>query len=115
MSNTYFLPGESTREEMVASVERGVYLEHGSNGMEDPKDWGIQVICHYGREIVDGQYTGRVFAPVGITGFVPDLLQSTTMVGNELELSGGYCGKGHKEIVPSGTGGPHLKFRARLG
>jgi TldD protein len=57
MSNTYVLPGESTVEEMIASVEHGVYLEHGSSGMEDPKDWGIQVICHYGREIVDGQFT----------------------------------------------------------
>jgi len=115
MSNTYFLPGQNTIEEMVGSVERGIYLEHGSSGMEDPKDWGIQVICHYGREIIDGQYTGRVFAPVGITGFVPDLLKSISMVGNSLDLVGGYCGKGYKEIVPSGTGGPHLKFQARLG
>jgi TldD protein len=115
MSNTYFLPGESTREEMLASVERGVYLEHGSSGMEDPKDWGIQVICHYGREIVDGQFTGRVFSPVGITGFVPDLLKSVSMVGNEVALTGGYCGKGYKEVLPSGTGGPNMRFRARLG
>jgi len=115
MSNTYVLPGESTIEEMIASVEHGVYLEHGSSGMEDPKDWGIQVICHYGREIVNGQFTGRVFAPVGITGYVPDLLQSISMVGDDLKLTGGYCGKGYKETVPSGTGGPHLKFQARLG
>ncbi|MDH7487219.1 MAG: TldD/PmbA family protein [Anaerolineae bacterium] len=115
MSNTYILPGHSTPEEMVASVPRGIYLEHGSSGMEDPKDWGIQVICHYGREIVNGRVTGRVFAPVGITGYVPDLLQSISMVGNDLKLSGGYCGKGYKELVPNGSGGPHLKFRARLG
>jgi predicted Zn-dependent protease len=37
------------------------------------------------------------------------------MVGDDLELTGGYCGKGYKETVPSGTGGPHLKFQARLG
>jgi len=115
MSNTYILPGGSTPEEMIASVPRGIYLEHGSSGMEDPKDWGIQVICHYGREIVDGRFTGRIFAPLGITGYVPDLLQSISMVGNNLELSGGYCGKGYKELVPNGSGGPHLRFRARLG
>lgn len=115
MSNTYFLPGDSSLEEMMAATERGVYLDHGSSGMEDPKDWGIQVICQFGREIVDGKFTGRVFAPVGITGFVPDLLQSVTMVGNDLEISGGHCGKGYKEYIPSGTGGPHIKFRARLG
>jgi TldD protein len=115
MSNTYFLPGDSTLEEMMAATEHGVYLDHGSSGMEDPKDWGIQVICQFGREIVNGEFSGRVFAPLGITGFVPDLLQSITMVGNDLKLTGGHCGKGYKEHVPSGTGGPHLKFRARLG
>lgn len=115
MSNTYILPGESTVEEMISSVEHGVYLEHGSSGMEDPKDWGIQVVSHYGREIVSGRITDRVFAPVGITGYVPDLLQSISMVGNDLKLTGGYCSKGYKECVPNGSGGPHLKFRARLG
>ncbi|NLE76365.1 MAG: hypothetical protein GX605_06395 [Chloroflexi bacterium] len=62
-----------------------------------------------------GQFTGRFFSPVGITGFVPDLLKSISLVGDDFALSGGWCGKGHKEFIPVSDGGPHLRFRARLG
>ena len=50
-----------------------------------------------------------------ITGYVPDLLQSITMVGDAGEINGlGMCGKGHKEWVKVTDGGPFLKFKARL-
>ena len=41
--------------------------------VEDPMGWGIQVTAHYGEEIVNGQLTGKLYAPVGMTGYVPDL------------------------------------------
>ncbi len=115
MSNTFFARGDTPVEDMIASVEQGVYLQHSSSGMEDPKGWGMQVTSHYGEEIRKGKLTGRVFAPVGITGYVPDILQSVTAVGNDFALSGGTCGKGHKEWAPVSAGGPHLKLKARLG
>jgi TldD protein len=115
MTNTYFGPGEDTFENMVNSVENGFFLEHPSNGMEDPKGWGIQLEGYYAEAIKDGKLTGRVFTPVIITGYVPDLLQSITMVGNAVEISGlGMCGKGHKEWVKVTDGGPFLKLQARL-
>ncbi len=115
MSNTYFARGETPVEAILQSVDRGIYLDHISSGMEDPKNWGLQVTAHLGREIVGGKFTGRLFSPVGITGYVPDVLQSICMVGDDFVLSGGWCGKGHKEFVPVSDGGPHLRFRARLG
>ena len=115
MTNTYFCPGEDTFEAMVNSVENGFFLEHPSNGMEDPKGWGIQLEGYYAEEIKNGRLTGKVFTPVIITGYVPDLLQSITMVGNAVEISGlGMCGKGHKEWVKVTDGGPFLKLQARL-
>ena len=115
MSNTFFAPGASDPAEMIAGVERGIYLRMAESGMEDPAGWGIQVTAHYGEEIVNGQLTGKLFAPVGITGYVPDLLQSISAIGNDFELSPGTCGKGHKEYVPVASGGPHLRMKARLG
>jgi TldD protein len=115
MSNTFFARGETPVPSMIESVERGVYLNKTSSGMEDPKGWGMQVTSHYGQEIRHGKLTGRLFAPVGITGYVPDILQSVSAVGNDFALSGGTCGKGHKEWVPVSSGGPHLKLKARLG
>lgn len=115
MSNTFFGAGESSREELLASLDNGIYLRQGESGMEDPMGWGIQVTVHYGEEYQHGRPTGRLFAPIGISGYVPDLLHSITMIGNDLALSPGFCGKGHKEYVPVATGGPHLRMKARLG
>ncbi len=115
MSNTFFAPGTTPVEAMIESVDQGVYLNKTSSGMEDPKGWGMQVTSHYGEEIRHGKRTGRIFAPIGITGYVPDILKSIVAVGDDFQLSGGTCGKGHKEWVPVSSGGPHLKLRARLG
>lgn len=114
MSNTFFQPGDVDPEEMIRGLEYGVYLEHASSGMEDPKGWGMQVTCNYTREVRNGAFTGRVFSPVAVTGYVPDLLQSVTAVGNDFDLDGGNCGKGDKEYVPVSSGGPHLRMKARL-
>jgi TldD protein len=115
MSNTYFGPGTSSLDDILAQVDHGIYLDKWSSGMEDPKGWGIQVTCHYGHEIKDGKITNRVFAPIGISGYVPDVLQSISAVGSELRLEGGGCGKGHKELIAVSAGGPHLLMKARLG
>jgi TldD protein len=96
-------------------VDRGVYLNKTSSGMEDPKGWGMQVTSHYAEEIAHGRLTGRRFNQVGITGYVPEILQSIDAVGDDFVLTGGTCGKGHKEWVPVSSGGPHLRLKARLG
>lgn len=115
MSNTFFKPGTDSKDDIIASVDDGIYLVKGMSGMEDPKGWGIQIVVLYGREIKHGRITGRLFSPVGVTGFVPDLLQSVSMVAGDLVLDSGYCGKGYKEYIPVATGGPHLKAKVRLG
>jgi TldD protein len=116
MTNTYFGPGSNSLEEMLADIEFGYFLDHPSNGMEDPKSWGIQLEGLYAEEIRQGRLTGKVFSPVIVTGFVPELLQSITMVGPRVEISGlGMCGKGHKEWVKVTDGGSYLRLQARLG
>lgn len=115
MSNTFFARGTSAPDDIIAGVERGIYLHQAESGMEDPMGWGVQVTAHYGEEIVAGRLTGRLFTPVGISGNVADLLRSISALGDDFELHAGFCGKGHKEIVPVSTGGPHLRMKARLG
>ncbi len=116
MTNTYFEGGSSTKEEMIASISYGFLLENASSGMEDPKNWGIQCMVNIAREIRDGKLTGRVFSPIVLTGYVPDLLQSISMMSNETALGGGgFCGKGYKEWVKVSDGGPYIKARIRLG
>lgn len=113
MTNTFFGPGTSTFEELIGGIEHGYYLTHPSNGMEDPKGWGIQLEGAMAEEIRDGRLTGRVFSPVIVTGSVPELLQSVDGVGREItESSLGMCGKGYKEWVKVTDGGPALRLTA---
>ncbi len=116
MTNTLFETGNDTLEDMIASVKHGYLLAGMKSGMEDPKHWGIQCIVERGYEIKDGKMTGKVCAPIVLTGYVPDLLNSVTMAGTDSKLFGcGACGKGHKEWVKVSDGGPYLKAQARLG
>ncbi len=116
MTNTYFLPGHDTIEDMIASVKSGYFIKRATNGMEDPKGWGIQLEGLYAEKITNGKLTGEVYSPVIITGYVPDVLKSISMMSQEFEINGlGMCGKGHKEWVKVTDGGPYLKLRARLG
>jgi TldD protein len=114
MSNTFFESGQHSREEVLSSLDNGLYLCDTENGMEDPKGWGMQIWTHYAREYRGGQPTGRLFSPIAMTGFVPDVLADVSMVGNDFQMDAGSCGKGWKEIVPVGSGGPHIRTRCRL-
>lgn len=116
MTNTYFEAGKDKLEDMIASIPYGFLLENATSGMEDPKNWGIQCLVNMAREIKDGRLTGRVFSPVVLTGYVPDLLKSISMVSDDFELRGsGFCGKGYKEFVKVSDGGPYIKAKIRLG
>lgn len=116
MTNTFFEGGADKLEDMIASIDYGFMLECAGGGMEDPKNWGIQCSVNLAREIKDGKFTGRTFSPIMITGYVPDLLKSISMMSKETDLMGaGGCGKGHKEFVRVSLGGPYIKARIRLG
>ena len=116
MTNTFFLPGKDKLEDMIKSIKHGYYICETNNGMEDPKNWAIQCVAEYGIEIVDGKLTDNWVSPVVMSGYVPDLLKSISMVSDGLEIEGaGACGKGYKEWVRVTDGGPSLKAKVKLG
>ena len=116
MTNTFFERGTDKLEDMIRSVKHGYMLFETNNGMEDPKNWQIQCTAEYGIEIVDGKLTDHYVSPVVMSGFVPDLLKSISMISDGFEVIGaGQCGKGYKEWVRVSDGGPNLKVRVKLG
>lgn len=116
MTNTFFEGGSDKVEDMISSVKYGFLLEDATCGMEDPKNWGIQCVVNMAREIVDGKITGKIYSPVVLSGYVPDLLKSISMMSPDVELCGsGFCGKGYKEWVKVSDGGPYIKAKIRLG
>lgn len=106
MTNTYMLPGESTPEEIIRSVDLGLYCLSYSGGQVNISngDFVFSVTEAY---LIEG---GKVTAPVkGVTliGNGPDSLSKVTMVGTDYKLSdGGWtCGK-EGQSVPVGVGMP---------
>jgi len=115
MTNTFFCPGKDKLEDMIASIKHGYMLFETNNGMEDPKNWQIQCTAEYGIEIVDGKLTDNYVSPVVMSGSVPELLQSISMVSDDFRVIGsGGCGKGYKEWVRVADGGPALKVKVKL-
>ena len=116
MTNTFFEKGTDKLEDMIASIDHGYMLFETNNGMEDPKNWAIQCVAQYGIEIVDGKLTDNWVSPVVMSGYVPDLLKSISMVSDDFKVIGaGSCGKGYKEWVRVSDGGPALKVKVKLG
>ena len=115
MTNTFFSPGKDKLEDMIASIKHGYMLFETNNGMEDPKNWQIQCTAEYGIEIIDGKLTDNYVSPVVMSGSVPELLKSISMVSDDFKIIGaGSCGKGYKEWVRVSDGGPALKVRVKL-
>ena len=60
--------------------------------------------------------TDNYVSPVVMSGYVPDLLKSISMISDDFVVTGmGSCGKGYKEWVRVSDGGPALKVKVKLG
>ena len=109
MTNTFMLAGEHKPEEIIASVDRGLYAVDFSGGEVDITS-GKFVFCASEAYLIEG---GRVTAPVkGATliGNGPDVLTKVSMVGDDMALDSGVgvCGK-EGQSIPVGVGQPTLK------
>ncbi|WP_297527583.1 metalloprotease TldD [Thiohalobacter sp.] len=109
MTNTYMLAGEHDPEEIIASVEKGLYAVNFGGGQVDITS-GKFVFSASEAYLIE---KGRVTRPVkGATliGNGPEVLKQVSMVGNDLALDRGVgtCGK-EGQSVPVGVGQPTLK------
>ena len=110
MTNTYMLAGDKTRDEIVASIKRGLYATNFGGGQVDITS-GKFVFSASEAFWVEN---GRIQYPVKgatIIGNGPDALTRVTMIGNDLELDSGVgvCGK-EGQSVPVGVGQPTLRI-----
>jgi TldD protein len=110
MTNTYMLPGQSTPEEIISSVEYGIYAPNFGGGQVDITS-GKFVFSTSEAYLIE---KGRVTTPVkGATliGSGIEAMQQISMVGNDLALDKGVgvCGK-DGQSVPVGVGQPTLKL-----
>jgi TldD protein len=110
MTNTYMLAGDRTKEEIVASVQRGLYATNFGGGQVDITSGKFVFSASEAFWIENG----RIQYPVKgatIIGNGPDALTRVSMIGNDLELDTGVgtCGK-EGQSVPVGVGQPTLRI-----
>jgi TldD protein len=110
MTNTYMLAGEHKPEEIIASVEHGIYAVNFGGGQVDITS-GKFVFSANEAYLIE---KGKVSHPVkGATliGNGPEAMNRISMVGDDLALDSGVgtCGK-EGQSVPVGVGQPTLKI-----
>jgi TldD protein len=110
MTNTYMLPGPHNPEEIIRSVEKGIYAKNFGGGQVDITSGKFVFSASEAYLIENGRIT-RPVKGATLIGNGPDVLTRVSMVGNDLELDSGVgtCGK-DGQSVPVGVGQPTLKI-----
>jgi TldD protein len=112
MTNTYMLGGDKTPEEIIASVDRGLYAVSFGGGQVDITSGKFVFGCTEAYMIENGKVTYPVKGAM-LIGNGPDAMHRVSMVGNDMALDTGIgmCGKAGQG-VPVGVGQPHLRMNA---
>jgi len=110
MTNTYMLGGDKDPQEIIASVDKGLYAVNFGGGQVDITSGKFVFSCTEAYLIENG----RIGAPVkGATliGNGPEVLTKVTMIGNDMKLDDGVgtCGK-DGQSVPVGVGQPTMRI-----
>lgn len=106
MRNTYFGSGEYTKEDLFASIDKGIYCKKmGGGSVGSTGDFNFAVTEAYLIE------KGRITRPLkGATliGSATEILPRISMFSNDLEVAPGHCGS-VSGTVPTTVGQPHMK------
>lgn len=110
MTNTYMRPGPHDPQEIIASVDRGLYAVNFSGGQVDITS-GNYVFSASEAYLIEGGKVTRPVKGATLIGNGPASIQKISMVGNDLALDPGIgvCGK-DGQSVPVGVGQPTLRI-----
>ncbi|MBV7388332.1 metalloprotease TldD [Pasteurellaceae bacterium TAE3-ERU1] len=110
MTNTYMLAGESKLDEMIASVDYGIYAPHFGGGQVDITS-GKFVFSASEAYLIEKGKLGKPIIGATLIGSGIEAMQQISMVGDKSELDPGIgvCGK-EGQSVPVGVGQPALKI-----
>jgi len=108
MSNTYILPGNDNPEDIVASVDYGLFVKHMGGGQVNPitGDFVFEVNEGY---IIDKGKISNMVRGATLVGNGPKVLEEIDMVGSDFGVEVGTCGKG-SQGVPVTDGEPTIRI-----
>ena len=110
MTNTYMLGGDKTPEEILASVDKGIYAVSFGGGQVDITSGKFVFSCTEAYLIENGKQ-GAPIKGATLIGNGPEALTRVAMIGNDMKLDPGIgtCGK-NGQSVPVGVGQPTLRL-----
>jgi len=110
MTNTYMLAGNKDPEEIISSVDQGLYAVNFSGGQVDITSGKFVFSASEAYRVENGKVTAPVKGAT-LIGNGPDVLTRVAMVGSDLALDTGVgtCGK-EGQSVPVGVGQPTLRI-----
>ncbi|NQZ81779.1 MAG: metalloprotease TldD [Colwellia sp.] len=110
MTNTYMLAGEHSPEDIIKSVEKGIYAPQFAGGQVDITSGKFVFTTSEAYLIENGEITSPVKGAT-LIGSGPEAMKKVSMVGNDLAIDAGIgvCGKDGQSI-PVGVGQPTLKI-----
>jgi TldD protein len=109
MTNTFFAPGDATKEELIGDVERGLYAVSFGGGQVEPATGDFVFGVSEGYLIENGEVTSPVRGAT-LVGNGLEALRAVDGIAGDLEIATGFCGKGGQS-VPAGVGQPHVRIR----
>ena len=110
MTNTYMLGGDYEHEEIISSVQKGIYAAQFGGGQVDITNGKFVFSASQAWLIENGRLTNPIKGAT-LIGNGPDVLTRVSMTGNDMKLDTGIgvCGK-DGQSVPVGVGQPTLKI-----
>ena len=105
MRATYMESGNSTPEDIIASVRNGIYVDEFSNGQVKIGEGDFTFFVKSGFLIEDGRLTAPV-KDINVIGNGPQALSDIVAVGNDLKIDNGTWTCGKEQSVPVSCGIP---------
>jgi TldD protein len=110
MTNTFMLGGDKTRDEIIASVKRGLYAVNFGGGQVDTTSGRFVFSASEAYMIEDGKIAYPVVGATLIGNGI-EALKHISMIGDDMALDTGVgvCGK-EGQSVPVGVGQPTMRI-----
>ena len=108
MTTTYIGAGDSNFNEMLKGIKEGYYLKESFGGQVDTIKGEFLFNSMYGYYIKNGEVSNMIKGTAMI-GNILQTLHEISLIGKDLEFSGGTCGKDN-QLAPVGDGSPHFKI-----
>jgi len=107
MTNTYIAAGDDKNEDIIASMEYGLYAKEMGGGSVNP------VTGDFNFAVTEGYLVrnGKICEPVrgaSLVGKGSDVIQNIDMVGTDMEMGQGMCGSSSGS-VPTNVGQPLIR------